>query len=536
MQKILKDIKAPFITFLFLATILLLFETSISILESFVIDSIANNFEIIENNSFLSFLLLIIFIIIGQLLNLFFNYFYYKLNNKFSLYVGRSISQNFYNQYKKADIESVKKYSPEQAFNFIFNNSGNILQSSLLPLISIISVSINFIFIIIYFGFYNWIILLLVLSLLILNSFSKFLFFKKTEFYIQENQELFNRLTSEVSYYLERYSVLYFANKQNLLIKKLENSIYKYCQILYKKDRLSIWDSEISSAILELTKLVGLILLSLFYLKNQFGISLGIIYLFIKIITDLKSEFITLITDFQKFFASLILYKSLDLKLKEEKNHKQIEEIKTIKIKNLTLKQTSKTLFENLSIEIQKDKKYLIIGESGVGKSTFIKSILNMHNNYEGSIYINEYKSTEYNTREILKRITYLSPENFVFDLDIKNNVNLFDDKKIEEILDFFELKNEVIYESENQNFVSGNQLSLGQQQRLSLARTFFYDKDIYILDESLSNLNKELRNKILNKLISLNKTIIFISHHLDTAEITLFDEVINLNHYVKNN
>lgn len=293
---------------------------------------------------------------------------------------------------------------------------------------------------------------------------------------------------------------------------------------------------EISSAILELTKLVGLILLSLFYLKKQFGISLGIIYLFIKIITDLKSEFITLITDFQKFFASLILYKSLDLKLKEEKNHKQIEEIKTIKIKNLTLKQTSKTLFENLSIEIQKDKKYLIIGESGVGKSTFIKSILNMHNNYEGSIYINEYKNTEYNTREILKKITYLSPENFVFDLDIKNNVNLFDDKKIEEILDFFELKNEVIYELENQNFVSGNQLSLGQQQRLSLARTFFYDKDIYILDESLSNLNKELRNKILNKLISLNKTIIFISHHLDTAEITLFDEVINLNHYVKNN
>ncbi|UWV84914.1 ATP-binding cassette domain-containing protein [Mycoplasmopsis felis] len=159
-----------------------------------------------------------------------------------------------------------------------------------------------------------------------------------------------------------------------------------------------------------------------------------------------------------------------------------------------------------------------------------------MHNNYEGSIYINEYKNTEYNTREILKKITYLSPENFVFDLDIKNNVNLFDDKKIEEILDFFELKNEVIYELENQNFVSGNQLSLGQQQRLSLARTFFYDKDIYILDESLSNLNKELRNKILNKLISLNKTIIFISHHLDTAEITLFDEVINLNHYVKNN
>ncbi|MCU9938650.1 ATP-binding cassette domain-containing protein [Mycoplasmopsis felis] len=139
-------------------------------------------------------------------------------------------------------------------------------------------------------------------------------------------------------------------------------------------------------------------------------------------------------------------------------------------------------------------------------------------------------------TLEKYKKITYLSPENFVFDLDIKNNVNLFDDKKIEEILDFFELKNEVIYELENQNFVSGNQLSLGQQQRLSLARTFFYDKDIYILDESLSNLNKELRNKILNKLISLNKTIIFISHHLDTAEITLFDEVINLNHYVKNN
>ncbi|AMD81042.1 ABC transporter ATP-binding protein [Mycoplasmopsis canis PG 14] len=529
MLKILKKIKGKFIWFIVLSILISVFNSLISITESIAIDSVSQTFSIINKNYFLSFSILVIFIFISYLITLVINYFYYMLYNKFILYTSKSVANNFFQQYFNATYKNFENYNPETPFNNIINNASNIYEMSLVPLVSVISTAINFVFIFSYFSYRNWVLGLIIFGILILSSFSKILFFRKVKFYTEENQKSFNKLTKEVAYILDRYSVLYFANKQKHLLVFLEETVNKYCQVNYKQININIYDSELSSSILEIFKILGLILLSLFYLNNMFSISLGLIYLFIKLLSELKSEFSSLVTDIQKFLASLNLYNLLNLNLEKEENGNFLGDIKEIEFKNVSILREDKRLIENFSFKFLKGKKYLLIGESGSGKSTLVKSIINSKLISFGEILFDSKQSSSFSSREIVKKINYLEPEVFVLNKGINENIGLLDEDKIKinELLRFVEVFNDVEKELNNVNFEADNQLSLGQKQRISLARTLFSNKDILILDESLSNLDSITANKILDKLLKTEKTIIYISHHIESDFVKKFDRVL---------
>ncbi|WP_223211504.1 ATP-binding cassette domain-containing protein [Mycoplasmopsis edwardii] len=451
------------------------------------------------------------------------------LYNKFILYTSKSVANNFFQQYFNATYKNIENYNPETSFNNIINNASNIYEMSLVPLVSVISTAINFVFIFSYFSYRNWALGLIILGILILSSFSKILFFRKVKFYTEENQKSFNKLTKEVAYILDRYSVLYFANKQKHLLVLLEEAVNKYCQVNYKQININIYDSELSSSILEIFKILGLILLSLFYLNNMFSISLGLIYLFIKLLSELKSEFSSLVTDMQKFLASLNLYNLLNLNLENEKNNKLLTNINELEFKNVSISIDNKTLIQNFSFKFLKGKKYLIVGGSGSGKSSFVKSIINPKLISSGEIFLDSDSTFSLSSREIIKKVNYLEPDIFIFSKNINENINLLNVnmKKVNELLKFVELFNDVENELNNSDFDADSQLSLGQKQRISLARTLFSNKDILILDESLSNLDSTTANKILDKLLKTEKTIIYISHHIESDFVKKFDRVL---------
>lgn len=72
-------------------------------------------------------------------------------------------------------------------------------------------------------------------------------------------------------------------------------------------------------------------------------------------------------------------------------------------------------------------------------------------------------------------------------------------------------------------------ELSVGQKQRVGLARTFFLDRQVIVLDESLASVDRKKTSIIKDNISKIKgKTIIFVSHHIEKND-TFFDEIIDL-------
>lgn len=196
----------------------------------------------------------------------------------------------------------------------------------------------------------------------------------------------------------------------------------------------------------------------------------------------------------------------------------------------------SEKVFDDLSINIKKGEKVALIGESGIGKSTFIKLMMRFWDADKGEISIGGKDIRNINTKSLRDTESLVSQETYLFNESIMDNIKIsnpnatFEDvkeaAKKASIHDFIEtLPNG--YDTKAGEL--GDNLSSGEKQRIGLARAFLRDGDILILDEPTSNLDT-LNEGIILKSIkenSTDKTVVLISHRKSTT--TICDKVLKL-------
>lgn len=230
------------------------------------------------------------------------------------------------------------------------------------------------------------------------------------------------------------------------------------------------------------------------------------------------------------------------LNIKEEKLYLDLNPIKNVKgdiiIKDLSFKHGDRYILNNFSATFKEGKKILITGSSGCGKSTLAKLISGFHETRKGKIFIGKTDITDVNLWNLREDITYVSQDEYLFNNTLFENLNIRnarDKNKIIEIakcmlLDDITSKNKSGYNmilEENARNISG-----GERQRIILARTFLKNSNIYILDETFSEIDRKKERLILNNIFKQfkDKTIIVISHRLDNSD--LYDEVYNMEDY----
>ncbi len=209
---------------------------------------------------------------------------------------------------------------------------------------------------------------------------------------------------------------------------------------------------------------------------------------------------------------------------------KKIKEIDgKIEFKNVnySYSDSSKNIIEDLSFTINKNSSIALVGESGSGKSTIIKLIMGLIKYKDGSILIDKNELNEINLNSFYDSVTYVSQDSPIFDGTLRENLIL--DKKIndEEIIKVLKLVNlDKFYERLEKGLSTelgekGIRMSGGERQRVALARLFFDDSKIIILDEATSAMDniteKEVMENVLTKL--KDKTIIIIAHRLETIK-----------------
>ncbi len=208
--------------------------------------------------------------------------------------------------------------------------------------------------------------------------------------------------------------------------------------------------------------------------------------------------------------------------------NKNIEFKKNITLKNVSFQYiANKPILKNITLEIEKNSFIGIIGESGAGKTTLIDIISGLLPITEGEILIDG--NTANNYEQIRNLIGYVPQEPVFFNSSFRENIAFgasnIDDKRVINVL-----RQASIYDYIEKNFSEGIYaspmidtvgLSLGQKQRLSIARALYKNPQILILDEATSALDLKTEEDICNELNKLksNITIIAVAHRLSTLK-----------------
>jgi ATP-binding cassette subfamily B protein len=219
------------------------------------------------------------------------------------------------------------------------------------------------------------------------------------------------------------------------------------------------------------------------------------------------------------------------LDLKDVENMYEGKKLKkvdgNIKIQDVSFAYKEKQVLTNVNLEIKEKTKVAFVGETGSGKSTIIKLIAGLIKPQSGIIQIDGVDLNKIKLDSYYNYLSYLSQDSPIFDGTLKENI-VFDkdisDEKIIEVLKLVELEK---FYSKLKNGLQtelgekGILISGGERQRIALARLFFDDSKIIILDEATSAMDNITEEKVMENIMKkLNgRTFIIIAHRLNTIK-----------------
>ena len=207
-----------------------------------------------------------------------------------------------------------------------------------------------------------------------------------------------------------------------------------------------------------------------------------------------------------------------------------------LKIENLNKKFKDQIVFDDFNLQIQANKKYVILGESGSGKTTLLQILGLIDSEFSGDFFVENLNIKNANFKTInnirKKKIGFvfqfhhLIPELTVFEnIEIPLILNKIDQKKrkIEDILGFLRLSDKI-------NSYP-NELSGGESQRVAIARAIIHEPKIIIADEPTGNLDKKNTENIFNMLFDIVEkkkiSLILATHNLKFID--KFDHIFRL-------
>lgn len=195
---------------------------------------------------------------------------------------------------------------------------------------------------------------------------------------------------------------------------------------------------------------------------------------------------------------------------------------------------TKESILEDINIDFQNNRKYVVVGSSGSGKTTLIKLILGLYKDIQGSIMINQDKNLkDISFFEWRKMITVVEQDIFLFNDTIKYNVCFEKNNPEIDIWNLFNivgLQDFIAAKENNLEYMideNGDNISGGEKKRLAMARALYKQSKIILADEPTSGLDAANAKQIEDVLINSNQMVIHVTHNLDKEILQRYDEII---------
>lgn len=225
-----------------------------------------------------------------------------------------------------------------------------------------------------------------------------------------------------------------------------------------------------------------------------------------------------------------VLQKLLDNSMCYEENEPIVfdEQIHDIKIKHLSFSYGARLILDLNNLVIDQGKKYLVIGKSGDGKSTFL-DILTKQKKADG-IYVNDKDLKDVQFSTYAEKFSFVNQNNDLLPFSFEQNITLgrkMSKYSLKELVTIFNLESIFDKERDNLDFEHLN-LSGGEKQRICLARAMYRNKKWLFLDEAFSAIDKTNSDRIHQFILSNpDLTVLSIEHKVTKETVSLYDKVL---------
>ncbi len=266
------------------------------------------------------------------------------------------------------------------------------------------------------------------------------------------------------------------------------------------------------------------------HFNNVYGITLGMVYLFINYTTDIIyriADFTMGISNYIRAQGAAINIQEI-LKLEvEEDNHNDITEDDfrgNIKFEDVYFSYKDDFyVLRDLNLEIKENQTVAFVGHTGSGKSTIMNLIVKFYSATKGNVLINGRNINDYSKEYLREKTAIVLQDSFLFEGTLLENITTSNDEKIarealSRVGGDFILENRLL---DSKVEVGGSNFSTGEKQLICLARALAKDPKILILDESTANIDSETEQNVSRAIEELKqgRTTLIIAHRLSTIK-----------------
>ena len=372
----------------------------------------------------------------------------------------------------------------------------------------------------------------LVLIVVLVNVALIYLFKKSYKRINYEQMEAGAMMNSQLIESIQNIETIKASAHEAVQIERLENKFVKVLKLGYEEGKLSNLQGSLSSLVQTLSGIfmIGIGAIAIIDGKLTFG-DFIVFQTLSGYFTSPIQSLVSLQLTYQEAQISMNrLSELMDLETEEMKDRELLADVSlkgNITFKDLTFRYGSRPpIIKEFNLKIKQGQRVAIVGESGAGKSTLAKLLLKFQNADSGKLTINDYDIEDIEVKYLRQSIGYVPQNIELFTGTIMENIKLGNESATyEQVIKAAKLAgcHDFIQKLPNRYYAfieeNGSNFSGGERQRIAIARAFLKERDLYIFDESTSNLDSFSERYIQKAMLQATNgaTTIIIAHRLST-------------------
>lgn len=460
-----------------------------------------------------------LFFIITNLSDLFLNYIYIKLINE----ILKEAREKYYLQIFEKEILEINEVSKADLINN-FNMIKEYIEGSISPIVSIVKLAVSVIISVICIFSIEKVYLLPLFLFVVIWTVINILTNKSLKHYSFIIQNAKAEMFESTIAIHQGVDTILTCDKFKFFYKRYIKKYLNYIKSIYRSQLVYSIKYDLLNQLINYGSILFLILYLMIVDNSSLNSSsLLTIYYFMPYIfmplpniTDIKSKYILK----QTIKDKLNIINGINgIDKKNKKFNNEIDALVEFRNVCYQYSNSNKKIFDEFNLKIQRGMCYVIVGESGKGKTTLLNMILGLISPDVGEVINGNNKCTDISENSMIDNICCFTQNSSVFNDTILNNI-IFDKNYLRErafeLCNRFNLLNELERDIVNENCKDSN-ISAGQRQRIVLLRLLCQDKSIYLFDEPTSFLDRQNENvflEIIQDLKYRGKTLIIVTHH----------------------